>query len=243
MNPVHRYLYWNMNYHVEHHMSPLVPYHALPRLHALVKEDMPVPYDGILAAYREIVPTVIRQARDPGHHVKRVLPPRPAAEAGAAAVTTEAPPKADGWIEVCAAADLGPEDVIRFDHGRKTFALARDAAGRLYATDGICTHGNTHLANGLVKGGIIECPKHNGRFHLADGSPARPPVCRGLATYPIEERGGRLILLVSRRRQPQRRHLHQGTRSRTRRRPCGNGVRAGRLPAARHPALRRDPVP
>ena len=27
MNPIHRYLYWNMNYHVEHHMFPLVPYH------------------------------------------------------------------------------------------------------------------------------------------------------------------------------------------------------------------------
>ena len=36
INPIHRYLYWNMNYHVEHHMFPLVPYHNLPRLHALV---------------------------------------------------------------------------------------------------------------------------------------------------------------------------------------------------------------
>ena len=25
MNPIHRFLYWNMNYHVEHHMFPLVP--------------------------------------------------------------------------------------------------------------------------------------------------------------------------------------------------------------------------
>ena len=44
MNPVNRYLYWNMNYHVEHHMFPLVPYHALPRLHAAVKDDCPTPY-------------------------------------------------------------------------------------------------------------------------------------------------------------------------------------------------------
>jgi Na+-transporting NADH:ubiquinone oxidoreductase subunit F len=47
-----------------------------------------------------------------------------------------------------------------------------------------------------VKGKIIECPKHNGRFNLADGSPARVPVCRGLATYPIEERKGRLYLNI-----------------------------------------------
>ncbi|TIL77301.1 MAG: fatty acid desaturase, partial [Mesorhizobium sp.] len=33
MNPISRFIYWNMNYHVEHHMFPMVPYHALPRLH------------------------------------------------------------------------------------------------------------------------------------------------------------------------------------------------------------------
>ncbi|RWE71309.1 MAG: fatty acid desaturase, partial [Mesorhizobium sp.] len=32
MNPISRFIYWNMNYHVEHHMFPMVPYHALPRL-------------------------------------------------------------------------------------------------------------------------------------------------------------------------------------------------------------------
>ena len=86
--------------------------------------------------------------------------------------------------------------MIRFDHVKKTFALYRDASGKLYATDGICTHGNTHLGEGLVKGKIVECPKHNGRFNLEDGSPARAPICRGLATYPIEDRGGRLWLNV-----------------------------------------------
>src|SRR5258708_12243878 len=63
--------------------------------------------------------------------------------------------------------------------------------------DGICTHGNTHLADGLVKGKILECPKHNGRFNLEDGSPARAPICRGIATYPIEDRNGRLFLNIA----------------------------------------------
>jgi Na(+)-translocating NADH:ubiquinone oxidoreductase F subunit len=39
---------------------------------------------------------------------------------------------------------------------------------------------------------MIECAKHNGRFNLIDGSPARAPICRGLATYPIELRGERI---------------------------------------------------
>ena len=193
MNPVNRFLYWNMNYHVEHHMFPLVPYHALPKLHAIVKDDMPPPYPNILSAWREIVPTVRRQLKDPGYYVRRPLPaPKAAVKNGVR--SSDAQPDAEGWIEVCAAADLGRADVIRFDHGKKTFALYRDDEGKLYATDGVCTHGNTHLADGLVKGKIIECPKHNGRYHLADGSPARPPVCRGLATYPLEEQNGRLHL-------------------------------------------------
>ena len=44
MNPVFRFLYWNMNYHVEHHMFPMVPYHALPELHEEIKHDCPPPY-------------------------------------------------------------------------------------------------------------------------------------------------------------------------------------------------------
>ena len=43
MNPVTRFLYWNMNYHVEHHMFPMVPYHALPALHEEIKDDLPAP--------------------------------------------------------------------------------------------------------------------------------------------------------------------------------------------------------
>ena len=193
MNPIHRYLYWNMNYHVEHHMFPLVPYHALPKLHEAVKDDCPTPYPSLFAAWREIIPAVLRQTKDPAWHVKRRLP-EPAARLHEGLHTSDVKPDAEGWIEVCASADLGDSDVLRFDHGKKTYALIRDGEGKLFATDGICTHGNTHLAEGLVKDNIIECPKHNGRFRLADGSPARAPVCRGIATYQLEERGGRIWL-------------------------------------------------
>ena len=196
MNPIHRYLYWNMNYHVEHHMFPLVPYHALPQLHMAVKDDCPTPYTSIFNAWCEIVPAVLRQIKDPAYHVKRRLP-EPKTRIREACFASEAQPDAEGWVEVCAATDLRRADVVRFDHARKTYALYRDEEDRLYATDGLCTHGNTHLADGLVKGTIIECPKHNGRFNLIDGSPARAPICRGLATYPVAERRGRIHINVA----------------------------------------------
>jgi Na+-transporting NADH:ubiquinone oxidoreductase subunit F len=197
MNPIHRYLYWNMNYHVEHHMFPLVPYHALPKLHAAVKDDCPTPYPSLFSAWREIAPTILRQVKDPAYHVKRRLP-EPTTRQKEGFYCTEAQPDAEGWIEACPAAALRRADVVRFDQGKKTFALYRDDEGQLYATDGVCTHGNTHLSDGLVKGKIIECSKHNGRFNLLDGSPARAPVCRGLATYPVEEHDGSLRLNVVR---------------------------------------------
>jgi fatty acid desaturase len=61
MNPISRFVYWNMNYHVEHHMFPMVPYHALPELHKEMQGDCPPAYRSILEAYREIVPAIVRQ--------------------------------------------------------------------------------------------------------------------------------------------------------------------------------------
>jgi fatty acid desaturase len=74
LNFVHRYLYWNMNYHTEHHMFPLVPYHNLPKLHEIVKPDMPSPYNGLWRAWREIIPAVWRQVKEPTFFVPRILP-------------------------------------------------------------------------------------------------------------------------------------------------------------------------
>ncbi|EBW1490438.1 fatty acid desaturase, partial [Salmonella enterica subsp. enterica serovar Enteritidis] len=75
MNPVSRFIYWNMNYHVEHHMFPMVPYHALPRLHALIKHDLPAPTPSILAGYREMLPAFLRQLKNEDYFLKRDLPP------------------------------------------------------------------------------------------------------------------------------------------------------------------------
>ncbi len=75
MNPLLRFLYLNMNYHVEHHMFPMVPYHSLPALHEELKADLLKPYRSTFEAYREIIETLWRQLRDPAYYVKRELPP------------------------------------------------------------------------------------------------------------------------------------------------------------------------
>lgn len=75
MGPVNRFLYWNMNYHLEHHMFAAVPYHKLPALHEVIKDDVPAPYPSMWAALKEIVPTLIRQMKDQSYCLKYELPP------------------------------------------------------------------------------------------------------------------------------------------------------------------------
>lgn len=74
MNPVSRWLYWNMNYHVEHHMFPMVPYYALPELHQRIRHDLPEPNTSIWDAYREMMSAVLRQRHDPNYALRKELP-------------------------------------------------------------------------------------------------------------------------------------------------------------------------
>jgi len=75
MNPISRFIYWNMNYHVEHHMFPMVPYHALPRLHDIIKGDLPAPNTSIAQGFREMWPAIKRQLAQEDYFLKRDLPP------------------------------------------------------------------------------------------------------------------------------------------------------------------------
>jgi fatty acid desaturase len=63
-----------MNYHVEHHMFPMVPYHALPRLHELIKHDLPPADPSIWVAFKDMARAVVRQRREPGYYLRRELP-------------------------------------------------------------------------------------------------------------------------------------------------------------------------
>lgn len=96
------------------------------------------------------------------------------------------------WTAAIAFEDVDNDDVIRWDHGGKTYAIYRTEADEVFASDGLCTHEHVHLADGLLMGHLIECPKHNGRFDIRDGAPKRAPVCLALRTYPARVVGGRI---------------------------------------------------
>jgi len=100
------------------------------------------------------------------------------------------------WINACAADEIEAEDVIRFDHDGRTFAIYRTEDDRYFATAGLCTHEAVHLSSGLVMGTIIECPKHNGRFDFTSGKAKGAPVCTDLRTFPVKVEDGRVYAQV-----------------------------------------------
>ena len=103
---------------------------------------------------------------------------------------------ADAWIEVCGVDDIEEEDVVRFDHDGRTFAIYRSPENTFHATDGLCTHEQAHLADGLVMGDTIECPKHNGRFDYKSGQVKRRPACVDLQTHPVKLEGGTIYIAI-----------------------------------------------
>ena len=100
-----------------------------------------------------------------------------------------------GWVKVGPLTDIEDEDVMRFDHDGQTYAVYR-VAGKVYATDGLCTHEQVHLCDGLVMDHVIECPMHNGRFDIRDGRALGAPACVNLKTYPAKIEGDIVFMLV-----------------------------------------------
>ena len=98
------------------------------------------------------------------------------------------------WIRACGADDIEQEDVIRFDHEGRSFAIYRSPGDEYFATDGLCTHEQVHLADGLVMDNIIECPMHNGRFDYRSGVAKGAPVCVDLKTYRVKFEGGDVFI-------------------------------------------------
>ena len=60
-NRVGRFLYANMNHHIEHHLYPRVPFHALPKLSEALREQLPQPSRGLFATNLEVLRAVAQR--------------------------------------------------------------------------------------------------------------------------------------------------------------------------------------
>lgn len=120
----------------------------------------------------------------------RTSAPAPAQKAdgpGGGASSTDAP---------AAAAPLAPTSAVPVGGGTiladKQIVLAQPTAGTFKAFTAVCTHQGCTVSS--IDNGVIVCPCHGSRFHLADGSVDSGPAQRPLAPIAIKVADGQISL-------------------------------------------------
>jgi nitrite reductase/ring-hydroxylating ferredoxin subunit len=99
------------------------------------------------------------------------------------------------WERVAQADALGPGKVTQVAARGRRLALY-NVAGTFYATDDRCTHAEAQLSDGFLEGEEIECPLHQGRFHVPTGRALCFPVTEDVETFPVRLDGGGIYVEV-----------------------------------------------
>ena len=100
---------------------------------------------------------------------------------------------ANNWLDISALDEVPEDDVLGVDTGGKDVALYK-VEGQVYATDNLCTHGHARLCDGFLDGFEIECPLHQGKFDIRNGSPTCQPVTEAVRIYPVKIENGRVFV-------------------------------------------------
>lgn len=99
------------------------------------------------------------------------------------------------WQKISPADALKPGSCLGVEIGAEYVAVY-NIAGRYYATDNICTHQLAFLSEGAMEGEYIECPMHQGRFHVPTGAAQGEPVTESLRIYPVKVEDGNLYVQI-----------------------------------------------
>jgi naphthalene 1,2-dioxygenase system ferredoxin subunit len=94
-----------------------------------------------------------------------------------------------GWVRVAEVAEVPEDGTFRVYHAGEPVCLY-NVGGAIYATHDTCTHGQASLADGFVEGEEIECPLHQGRFHIPSGKACGAPCVVDIRAYPVKLDGG-----------------------------------------------------
>ncbi len=82
---------------------------------------------------------------------------------------------AEGGVKVVYVDDV-PVAVFRVD-------------GAYHAIEDLCTHDGGPLAEGVLEGCVIECPRHGARFDVRSGAVLAMPATAPIPTYEVRVEG------------------------------------------------------
>ena len=99
------------------------------------------------------------------------------------------------WHDVAPTDAVADEEVIGVSVAGVAVALFR-LGDEFHALHDLCTHGRARLSDGYVENGCIECPLHQGRIDIRDGSPRSAPITEPVQSFPVRVVGGRIEVLM-----------------------------------------------
>ena len=99
-------------------------------------------------------------------------------------------------VELGDLGDLADGELRCFEQvGRDGIVVCR-VAGQLYALDDNCSHADTPLSEGRLRGYAITCPLHGAAFDVRDGSHSGPPAWEGVASHDVVETDGVAVVIL-----------------------------------------------
>ena len=99
----------------------------------------------------------------------------------------------ENWTEVAKLDEVPEDGTFRTFLGDEPICLY-NVGGKIYATHDTCTHGQASLADGFIDGEKIECPLHQGLFHIPTGKAVGPPVTVDIKVYPVKVEGSAILV-------------------------------------------------
>lgn len=71
------------------------------------------------------------------------------------------------------------------------------AAGNFWATDDVCTHDGGTLADGLLEGFAIACPRHGAKFDIRTGAALTMPATKPTVVHQVKVEGDQVYVRLS----------------------------------------------
>jgi 3-phenylpropionate/trans-cinnamate dioxygenase ferredoxin component len=98
---------------------------------------------------------------------------------------------AGAYVTVAKVGEIPPGGVKVLRIGDQEIAVF-NLSGSYHAMDDICTHDGGPLAEGVIEGDVIECPRHGARFDIRTGAVLGMPATLPVTTYPVRVEGDQI---------------------------------------------------
>ncbi len=95
------------------------------------------------------------------------------------------------YIDVASLSDLTPGHTLKCMTPIGAILLA-NVEGKIYAVNDMCTHEDSSLSLGCLKGELVSCTLHGSRFNVCTGVPIEEPATEALCRYPVRVNNNRV---------------------------------------------------